>query len=730
MKQSEKESLLNDLSAGISLLESTKRPTPPTIERSVTLLKKVQVACQTIPITPVDEFGTPIQPPPPGPEEPPITPAPPDPDPGGGVTPPPPTTITTTFSSVADFNTTQGYRGWYYLEQDGTQMTYNTTNVRWEGRQAFQSIWNVGQHPGATLGSMRRWVAQATGSIAISGSVSDQSPGGSSGITFRMLKNGSSIYSQAMPDGGSLSPTFTGSVVSGDTIDFLVFDPLGDIGQDGTLVNMTVSLTTQGTGGTPTQTSLPFTLNGTAPQDAILTLNMNKPGNADTCTLAVTGVNLAATYGLLYFNGTSNSVTLWPTVPANSGVSATVQLAVPVAYVFNGQNTLRFTHDSGAGYTVTACTVSFTTVTPPTPPATQTTLPFILNGSVLPEDGLLTINVSKPANPDTATLTVTGTDLAEADGTLSINGNSNITIWPVNAANNGAVRTVTLSTSNGITPNLFNNGTNTLRFTHTSGDGFIVSAVSVNITAQPVTPPVSGGAWPNEPATTTLATEWSFALPFPTGWADEYNGSSLMSLVTNQNGPQSPPSALQGFFPIGHPGGNGVGNFSYNMSGKRSMYVGMWVKHSSPFQQHPDGDKICYYTAQNGNQHPGYTLMRGSRIDYVVQYDGTIDNRQLVPGFPFLGTVIVTSNVSNWVLGQWNRLEVYLRESTTTTSQDGIVRWWTNGQLCNSFTNVNTAQFGGYTGVHINPVYGGGTQVTKTENDFIWYDHVRITGGS
>ena len=235
--------------------------------------------------------------------------------------------------------------------------------------------------------------------------------------------------------------------------------------------------------------------------------------------------------------------------------------------------------------------------------------------------------------------------------------------------------------------------------------------------------------WPNEPVGHTLRNDWNCDVLSGSGWADAYNGASLMSLVDNQNGPESSPSALQGRFPVGHPGGNGVGNFFHNSAAAVEMWYGHWVKHSNPFQQHPDGDKICYYVAQNGNQHPFYSLWRGNRIDLVLQGPVAVDNRH-IPGVAFAGTCILVGSVSNWAKGVWKRLEVFLRESSSFTAQNGVARWWVDGVLVGQYTNLNTDQVGGFTGAIMNPVYGGGTQVTKTQEDFIWYDHVRITGGA
>ena len=89
----------------------------------------------------------------------------------------------------------------------------------------------------------------------------------------------------------------TGSCATLDEFDFIV-KGVGGISFASTNLQVSIALTTTTTGtGSGTQTTLPFNLNGTAPQEGVYTLNANKPSNADGCTIAITGVNYAAAYG-------------------------------------------------------------------------------------------------------------------------------------------------------------------------------------------------------------------------------------------------------------------------------------------------------------------------------------------------------------------------------------------------------------------------------------------------
>ncbi len=742
MKQAEKDSLLADIDAGLLLLNSTGRPSPQTINRAVTIFGKVKVACQTIAISPTTDETAP---PTPGPEDPPVDPPPPDPDPGGDTEPPPVTTVTTTYTSVGDFSGTQGFRGWYYMSADGTNLTYSTSSQLWTGTETYQGIWSSGQHPGGTNGAQRRWVAQGNGTFAITGQVSDAdlgSPGNNVLLTIK--KNGTTIYTTTVVSGSTTATTFpstiTGSCAASDTFDFIT-SGVGGISFASTNLTVSIALTTQNTtgGGNPTQTTLPFTLNGTAPQEGTFTLNANKPANADGCTIAITGVNLAAAYGRCYFNGSVNSLAIWSTAPGNVGVTATVTLTVPVAYMINGANTLRFTHDSGTGYTITAiATPVFTTPVTPTPPATQTSLPFILNGAILPEDGLLTLNLSKPGNANGCTMTVTGLDLDSVDGTLTVNGSSNsMSIFPVNAANNGVSRTVTL------TPNVnwFVNGSNALRFTHSTGDGFTVTSVQVTFSVPPVVDPIpdpGAGTWPNLPSGMTVILNEPFSNSLSSIWQNYYNTQSFANI---SSAPLSPPTVFDSYLAAFSTQGNGQWGVPCN--GAREVYFGTWWSTNADFQGIANnGNKMISFHSPNGGGN-SFLFWRGlpyaaRTITWLNQtgpygnadiagssWDGDADGRSGVI-FPNLNFNAATMTAGSG----WYRLEVYLKCSSTTSTPDGILRWWVNGVPCGNFS-YRYAGSAGISTVQINHTWDGSPIFAPPSRDWSkewhhYWDHMIV----
>jgi hypothetical protein len=91
------------------------------------------------------------------------------------------------------------------------------------------------------------------------------------------------------------------------------------------------------------------------------------------------------------------------------------------------------------------------------------------------------------------------------------------------------------------------------------------------------------------------------------------------------------------------------------------------------------------------------------------------------------GTRNLSGNVSEpeISLGEWHQVEIYFRQSTTETSMDGTLRWWLDGELVGDHDNVNFVA-DDFQHFELAPTWGGIGEV-KTQDDFYWFDHVRIS---
>jgi len=129
------------------------------------------------------------------------------------------------YDYAEQFSGTQGQDCWWYLEEDGTQLTF--ADYQWSGRATYQLLWQGGGHPGAPGAGAKtvlRWKAPKAGDITITGQVWDASVniGVGDGVTCEILKNGVLQDTLTVVEGNSaglpLNHQFT--VATNDTIDF------------------------------------------------------------------------------------------------------------------------------------------------------------------------------------------------------------------------------------------------------------------------------------------------------------------------------------------------------------------------------------------------------------------------------------------------------------------------------------------------------------------------------
>ena len=169
------------------------------------------------------------------------------PDPGGGTgggTGGGAGTTTGTFET--DFSGTQGPR-WYYLNQDGSQMTYSAGSQLWNGAQLYQGIWSGGFHPGFSSAAVLKYVVPGTGSVHITGQAQDLDTGGGNGVVFTIKKNGSTTkFTRTIANGGASGGDYdiNESVTDGDYYTFEVASS-GENSFDSTRLNPVVVYTPQ-----------------------------------------------------------------------------------------------------------------------------------------------------------------------------------------------------------------------------------------------------------------------------------------------------------------------------------------------------------------------------------------------------------------------------------------------------------------------------------------------------
>jgi hypothetical protein len=331
------------------------------------------------------------------------------------------------------------------------------------------------------------------------------------------------------------------------------------------------------------------------------------------------------------------------------------------------------------------------------------------------QSGTASMTVTAPAPAPVATVT-----LSPASTSVGVGGTQLFTATLRDAGGNLLTgRTVTWSSSvlsvgtvsvNGLVTALVA-GTTTITATSEGKSG----TAAMTVTALP--PP--SGSWPNEPAGLTVLSDYSFTDPIPltsadvaipggSGWMSIYNGNGYVSLVSDPTAPLSPASVLQIKYPTGFVAGSAPGTLYRNLPSPTQLYVGFWWKPSAPWQGEPSNvNKIAFWWAGSGEMP-------------LVMYGP--------PGGPYELKFEPEFGTTTWLsptvhvpvtLGVWHRVESFM------DTQAGIVRWWLDGQLIGDQTFALPP--GGFSMFQFSPTWGGGGTV-KTETDYFWFDHVRISG--
>ena len=232
-----------------------------------------------------------------------------------------------------------------------------------------------------------------------------------------------------------------------------------------------------------------------------------------------------------------------------------------------------------------------------------------------------------------------------------------------------------------------------------------------------VTQPSPPGTWPNEPANYQLISEQPFDILNAPNWLLQFGTATI---IPDASAPFSPPDVLEIIYPIGFAGGSAPGTMQLTFPQPvHAVYVGTWWKVSNPWQgQNANVDKIQYLFSQNS----GSMFM----------------NLYGPPGGPFEVRVFPQFNTSdgNWLtpnmknvsvsLGTWHRLEWLVIDGPTQSPPSGTVKWWLDGQLIGSYSNVPLPP-DAFAYYKVAPVWGGVGDV-KTELDFYEYDHVHVSG--
>lgn len=154
------------------------------------------------------------------------------------------------YVAANDFSGTQGCNQWSYRDSIGANLIYNSTTAQWKGSETYLLIMNNIVHPGNNADVIRRWTANATGSISITGNAVDVGGigSGADGVNVSIKKGTGVLWQSNLVNGSTTSVAYnvTTTVAAGDTIDFVV-NKLTNNSNDSTSFNPTITFTPSGT---------------------------------------------------------------------------------------------------------------------------------------------------------------------------------------------------------------------------------------------------------------------------------------------------------------------------------------------------------------------------------------------------------------------------------------------------------------------------------------------------
>lgn len=189
--------------------------------------------------------------------------------------------------------------------------------------------------------------------------------------------------------------------------------------------------------------------------------------------------------------------------------------------------------------------------------------------------------------------------------------------------------------------------------------------------------------WSNEPAGSTTIVDCNMSSQCG------LSGGGWYSRAENLPGMISPSGTQNSTMFANNPSG---GSQVYTSLGGlyNEVYVGWVLRTSNPFEAFACcASKMFFVRGPNTNGFFGADVGGSSSTIYFGHNTGGLDNSHICPGGLGLGPCGQNVSRNPIIHGQYTKLEIYIKASTTATSRDGIVRWWIGGILVGDYTTFN-----------------------------------------
>jgi len=223
--------------------------------------------------------------------------------------------------------------------------------------------------------------------------------------------------------------------------------------------------------------------------------------------------------------------------------------------------------------------------------------------------------------------------------------------------------------------------------------------------------------WPHEPTAFSAITDWNMNALTGGGWIIT-NANNYATVTTDSTAPVSPPNVGQWMYPTGFAGGVEPAIMSHPLPATlKEGFVGVAWKPSNPWQGHSTYVNKIFFV---------FGGLCGNLIPIMYGPPGGPYQLRVAPEWG--NWTWLTPNVNDIpvALGKWHTIELYFKLNTAGA---GIVRWWMDGTLLGQYTNLTFPAIGCFAEVQLAPTWGGVGDV-KTETDYFWFDHVKISNGT
>lgn len=252
-----------------------------------------------------------------------------------------------------------------------------------------------------------------------------------------------------------------------------------------------------------------------------------------------------------------------------------------------------------------------------------------------------------------------------------------------------------------------------------------------------IMPSLSYAQWTNEPAGSIPIVDIPFSDSI--GPLHSVYGSATDKFASFGNAPFSPTRVFDTYLDVGASTGNGQWTLALN--NVKDLYIGTWWSTNADFiGLCNNGNKMLFLRRPDiDNNFLLWQGLPGAPKTLKWDMQATYDNCGHPGEYGMCyskgdGTGWFEPNVSSGTVSAgsgWHKIELYLKSSTTTTSRDGILRWWLDGQLVGNYPTVNMSP-GGFQDFEINHTWDGSSCLVPPNRDMTkawhhYWDHLHIS---